>query len=93
MVEVADAVVAEEVGVGEHGDAAGAVLGDGGERGAGRVGGGGGAGEDAGAVGGGEGAGAVEAGGVDAGEEVGGRGRRGAARSARTQEGASRWCS
>jgi hypothetical protein len=31
VVELADAVVAEEVGVGEDGDAAGAVLGDGGE--------------------------------------------------------------
>ena len=72
MVEIADAVVAEEVGVGEHRDPAGAVLGDRGQRGAGGVGGLVGAGDHPAAVGERDRPGAVEAGLADAGQEVGG---------------------
>ena len=70
VVELADAVVAEQVGVGEDGDVPVAVPGDRGEGCAGRAGGVRGAGEHAGAVGERERAGAVEAGAVHAGEEV-----------------------
>jgi hypothetical protein len=81
MGELADAIVTEQVGIGEHGDPAGAVSGDGGER---RIRLGGrvvGAGEHGGAVDRRENAGPVEAGAADAGEQigrgpaVGGRGR------------------
>ena len=70
MGELGDAVVAEEVGVGEHGDAAGTVGRDRGERGVRRRRRGVGAGDDRGAVGGGDGPGAVEAGFGHAGEKV-----------------------
>ena len=82
VVELADAVVAEEVGVGEDDDAAGAVLCDG-RDGRARTGRGGeGAGEDVAAVVEGERAGAVEAGLVHAGEEVDASGPRPRRRSA-----------
>ena len=70
VVELADAVVAEEVGVGEHDDAPRAVLHHGGERGAGRRGGREGAGDHLAAVAQGERPGAVEAGALDPGEQV-----------------------
>ena len=71
MVELGDAVVAEQVGVGEHDDPAGAVVGDRGERRVGDRGGRLGAGDHPGAVARAERAGAVEAGCGDPGEEVG----------------------
>ena len=92
VVELADAVVAEQVGVGGDGDPAGAVLGDRRQRRARDRGGPVRAGDHPRAVVGVQGAGAVEAGSRDPGERVGaGALRSSPSSAASTQEGASPW--